>query len=63
MRRHSLYKQAQLGIGIEETNAGICITASRILVRYQIKKMPDCVNLFRYQSCPALLVLFIQVPD
>jgi hypothetical protein len=31
-----------LGIGIEETNTGIGIPASRILVQYQTEKMPDC---------------------
>jgi hypothetical protein len=45
-----LYCTTQLGIGIQETNAGIGIPASRILVQYQTKKMPDCVSLVRYRT-------------
>jgi hypothetical protein len=40
-------KKAGLGIGVEKTNAGIGIPASRILVRYRTTKMPDCVSLDR----------------
>jgi hypothetical protein len=38
----------KLGIGIEETNAGIGIPASMISVRYRNKKMPDCISLVQY---------------
>jgi hypothetical protein len=38
-----------VGIGICKTNAGISIPASVISVWYHIKKMPDCIVLFRYQ--------------
>ncbi len=39
---------AQLDIGIKETNAGIGIQASRILVWYRTKRMLDCSSLIRY---------------
>jgi hypothetical protein len=48
----------ELRIGVKETNAGIGIPASRILVRYQTKKMPDSVNLVRYQSCSGIISFF-----
>jgi hypothetical protein len=47
-----------LGIGIEETNASIGISASRISVRYLTKKMPDCVSLVRYQTCSSIVSFF-----
>jgi hypothetical protein len=40
---------ASLGIGIEETNAGIGVPAYIISVRYRTKQMPDCVGLVRYR--------------
>ncbi len=49
---------AQLGIGIEETNAGIGIPASQILVRYRAKKMPDCASLVRYRTCSGIVSFF-----
>ncbi len=51
-------QKAQLGIGIEETNAGIGNPASRILVGYRTKKMPDCVSLVRYRTCSVILRFF-----
>jgi hypothetical protein len=47
-----------LGIGIEEINAGIGIPASRILVRYQTQKIPDCVGLVRYWTCSGIVSFF-----
>jgi hypothetical protein len=47
-----------LGIGIEETNAGIGIPACRILFRYQNKKMPDCVSLVQYRTCSGIVTFF-----
>ncbi len=47
-----------MGIGIEETNADIGIPASRILVRYQTNKMPDCVSLVRYRTCSGSISFF-----
>jgi hypothetical protein len=44
-----------VGIGIEETNAGIGIPASFLLVRYRTKKMPDCVALFRYRTSSGIV--------
>ncbi len=44
-----------MGIGIEETNAGNGILASRILVQYRTKKMPDCVSLVWYQTCSGIV--------
>jgi hypothetical protein len=41
---------SQLGIGIEETNAGIGILASMISVQYWNKKIPDCISLVRYRT-------------
>jgi hypothetical protein len=49
---------ALLGIGIEETNAGIGIPASRILVRYPTKKMLDCVSLVRHRTCSGIVIFF-----
>ncbi len=49
---------AQLGIGIEQTNAGIGIPASRILVRYPTQKMPDCVGLVQYRTCSGIVSFF-----
>jgi hypothetical protein len=46
------------GIGIEETNAGIGIPASQILVRYRTKKMPDCVTLVWYRTCSGIVSFF-----
>ncbi len=46
------------GHGIEETNAGIGIPASRILVWYRTKKMPDCVSLVRYRTCSGIVSFF-----
>jgi hypothetical protein len=45
-------------MGIVETNAGIGIPASRILVRYQTKKMPDCVSLVQYRTCSGIVSFF-----
>jgi hypothetical protein len=50
--------EAELGFGIEETNAGIGIPASRILVRYWTKKMPDCVSLVWYCTCFGIVSIF-----
>jgi hypothetical protein len=47
-----------LGIGIEETNAGIGILASRILVQYRTNKMPDCVSLVRCRTCSGIVSFF-----
>ncbi len=47
-----------MGIGIEETNAGIGIPASRILVRYRTKKMPDYVSIVWYQTCSGIVSVF-----
>jgi hypothetical protein len=47
-----------LGISIEETNAGIGIPAYRILVRYQTKKLPDCVSLVGYLTCSGFISFF-----
>jgi hypothetical protein len=52
------YLSAYLGIGIEETNAGIGIPASRILVRYRTNIMPDCVSLVRYRACSGIVSFF-----
>ncbi len=52
------YLSAYLGIGIEETNAGIGIPLSRILVRYRTNKMPDCVSLVRYRACSGIVSFF-----
>ncbi len=49
---------AYLGIGIEETNADIGSPASRILVWYRTRKMPDCVNLVRYRTCSSIVSFF-----
>jgi hypothetical protein len=49
---------AELGIGIEQTNAGIGIPASRILVRYPTQKMPDCVGLVQYRTCSGIVSFF-----
>ncbi len=49
---------AKLGIGIEETNAGIGIPASRILVRYWTKKMSDCVSLVHERTCSGIVSFF-----
>ncbi len=50
--------QENLGIGIEKTNAGIGIPASRLLVRYWTTKMPDCVSLVRYRTCSGIVSFF-----
>ncbi len=50
-------------IGIEETNADIGIPASRILVRYLTKKIPDCFSLVRYRICSGIGSFFYPVPD
>jgi hypothetical protein len=34
------------------------IPASRILVRYRTKKMPDCVSLVQYQTCSGIVSSF-----
>jgi hypothetical protein len=47
-----------VGIGIQETNAGISIPASVISVRYRIKKMPDCVTLIRYRVGSGIVIDF-----
>jgi hypothetical protein len=47
-----------VGIGIQESNAGIGIPASIISVRYRIKKMPDCVILIRYRAGPGIVIDF-----
>jgi hypothetical protein len=49
---------AGLGIGIEKTNAGIGIPASRILVQYRTTKMPDCVSLVRFRTCSGIVSFF-----
>ncbi len=49
---------AQLGIGIQETNAGIGIPASIISVRHRTKKLPDCLGLIRYRTCPGIVSFF-----
>jgi hypothetical protein len=43
---------AWLGIGIEETNAGIGIPD------YRTKKMPDCLSLVRYRICSGIVSFF-----
>jgi hypothetical protein len=53
-----MLQKPQLGIGIEETNAGIGIPACQILVRYWTKKMPDCVSLVRYRACSGIISFF-----
>jgi hypothetical protein len=55
-------QNAKLGIGIEETNASIGITACIILVRYRTKKMLECISFVRYWICPGI-DFFIPVPD
>ncbi len=50
--------KAGLGIGIDKTNAGISIPASRILVRYRTSKMSDCVRLVRYRTCSGIVSFF-----
>jgi hypothetical protein len=52
-----------LGIGIEKTNAGIGIPASRILVWYRTKKVPDCVSLVWYWTFSGIVSFFSPVPD
>jgi hypothetical protein len=47
-----------VGIGIQETNAGIGIPASVFSVRYRIKKMPDCVTLIRYRAGSGIVIDF-----
>jgi hypothetical protein len=47
-----------LSIGIEQTNAGIGIPASRILVWYRTQKMPDFIGLVRYQTCSGIVSFF-----
>ncbi len=47
-----------MGIGIEETNAGIGIPVSRILVRYRTKKMSDYVSLVRYWTGFGIVCFF-----
>jgi hypothetical protein len=47
-----------VGIGIQKTNAGIGIPASVIPVRYRVKKVPDCIILFRYQTVYAIVSYF-----
>jgi hypothetical protein len=47
-----------LGIGIEETNAGIGIPASIISFRYRTKEMPDCAGLVRYWIGPGIVSFF-----
>jgi hypothetical protein len=57
-RRSPRYIHTKLDIGIEETNAGIGIPASRILVRYRTKKMLDCVSLVRYWTVFGIVIFF-----
>jgi hypothetical protein len=47
-----------VGIGILKTNAGIGIPASVIPVRYRMKKVPDCVILFRYRTVYGIVSYF-----
>jgi hypothetical protein len=47
-----------VGIGILKTNAGIGIPASIILVWYRMKKVPDCVILFRYRAVYGIVSYF-----
>jgi hypothetical protein len=47
-----------VGIGIQEANAGIGIPASIISVRYQIKKMPDCITLILYRVGSGIVIDF-----
>jgi hypothetical protein len=46
-----------VGIGIRKINAGIGIPASVISVRYRIKKMLDCIILFRYRISSGIVSL------
>ncbi len=46
-----------MGVGIEETNAGIGILASIISVQYRTKKMLDCIGLVWYWLGPAILTV------
>jgi hypothetical protein len=47
-----------LGIGIEETNAGIGIPASIISFWHRTKEMPDCAGLVRYWIGPGIVIFF-----
>ncbi len=48
-----------MGISIEETDTGIGIPASRILVWWYLTNiMPDCVSLVRYQTCLGIIIFF-----
>ncbi len=46
-----------------KTNAGIGILASILSVWYRTKKMPNCLGLVRYRTCPGIVSFFIPVPD
>ncbi len=45
-------------VTVANTNAGIGIPECQILVRYQTKKMPDCVSLVRYWTCSGIVSFF-----
>jgi hypothetical protein len=47
-----------VGIGIQKTNGGIGIPASIIPIRYRVKKVPDCVILFRYRTVCGIVSYF-----
>jgi hypothetical protein len=47
-----------LGIGIEETNAGIGIPASIISFWHRTKEIPDCAGLVRYWIGPGIVIFF-----
>jgi hypothetical protein len=49
---------SELGIGIEEPNAGINIPVSIISVQYQTKKMLGCVGLVQYWIGPGIVSFF-----
>jgi hypothetical protein len=57
-KRKKKKKNSGLCIGIEKTNAGIGIPASRNLVRYQTTKIPDCVSLVWYRTCSGIVSFF-----
>ncbi len=49
---------AQLGIGIEQTNANIGIPAFIISVLYWTKKMLDFIGLVQYRTSPGIISFF-----
>jgi hypothetical protein len=50
--------KSKLGIGIEETYAGVGIPASMTSIRYRNTKKLDCISLVRYLTCSGIASFF-----